>query len=101
MSTSQWLLARITKGESQIYDAAIPLDKKFSLLREVASQRTRLERSFTNAMHELQQLQKERKAQSRSQSKQTEQVQPLVVPPIYMMANGAADHPAASAADTR
>ena len=100
MSTSQWLLARITKGESQIYDAIIPLDKKFSLLREVASQRTRLERSFTNAIHEIQRLQKDRKAQSRSQSLPTEQAQPPVGPPIYVMANAAADQSAASATAT-
>jgi len=101
MSTSQWLLARIAKGESQIYDAPIALDKKFSLLREVASQRTKLERSFTTAMHELQQLQKQRKAQSKSQSKQTEQAQPPAEPPTYTMANGALNHPASSATDTR
>jgi hypothetical protein len=100
MSTSQWLLARIAKGESQLYDAAIPIDKKFSLLREVASQRTRLERSFTSAMHELQQLQKARKAQPRSQARQTEQAKPPVGPPIYVMANAAADHPACTTSAT-
>ncbi len=104
MSTSQWLLARIAKGESKVYDAPIGLDKKFSLLREVASQRTRLERSFTTAMHELQQLQKQRKAQSKSQSKQTGEAKSPAEPPTYVMANGAQDHPASTAsatADTR
>ncbi len=99
MSTSQWLLARIAKGESQIYDAPIRIDKKFNLLREVASQRTRLERSFTTAMHELQQLQKERKAQSKSQSKLATQPQP----PVHVMAEANQAQPAACAAapDTR
>ncbi len=101
MSTSQGLLARISKGESQIYDAPISIDKKFNLLREVASQRTRLERSFTTAMHELQQLQKQRKAQSRSQSKQTEQAKPPAEPPAYTTANGAAGHPVSCTPDSR
>ena len=101
MSTSQWLLARIAKGESQIYDAPISIDKKFNLLREVASQRTKLERSFTTAMHELQQLQKQRKAQSKSQSKQTDQAKPPAEPPVHATVNGAAGHPVSCAPDTR
>ena len=96
MSTSQWLLARIAKGESQIYDAPIGIDKKFGLLREVASQRGRLERSFNTAMHELQRLQKERKAQSRSQSRQTAQPQP----PAYVTAEAGQAQPAACTATT-
>jgi hypothetical protein len=52
MSTSQWSLARIARGENRIYEANIPIEEQFPPLREVASQRTRLERSFTSAMEE-------------------------------------------------
>jgi hypothetical protein len=62
MTTSQWLLARISRGESRIYQAGIAIEKQFALLRDVAAQRTKLERSFLTAMRELKQLQKERQA---------------------------------------
>jgi uncharacterized protein with NAD-binding domain and iron-sulfur cluster len=35
MATSQWLLARIAGGESRIYEANIPPQEQFVLLREV------------------------------------------------------------------
>ncbi|HUE02787.1 MAG TPA: hypothetical protein VMR62_24690 [Bryobacteraceae bacterium] len=58
MATSQWLLARMARGERLIYEADLPLEKQLALLREVSTQRTRLERSFASAMHALEQLQK-------------------------------------------
>ena len=62
MSTSQWLLARMAATENRIYETPLPLHAQFDLLDRVAKHRTRLERSFTTALHELQQLQKERRA---------------------------------------
>ena len=90
------LLARIARGESQIYEANIRPEEQFPLLREVATQRTRLERSFTSALRELKQLQKERKAQPRPQrqSKQTVQAQSPAQPLSYVMSEGAGDHQA-------
>jgi hypothetical protein len=44
------LLARIARGKSRIYEADIQTEEQLPLLREVAAQRTRLERSFTSAM---------------------------------------------------
>jgi hypothetical protein len=38
----------------------MPLPSEFDLLDRVAKHRARLERSFTTALHELKQLQKER-----------------------------------------
>jgi uncharacterized membrane protein YccC len=58
MATSQWLLARMARGERLIYEADLPLEKQLALLREVSTQRARLERSFASAMHALEQLQK-------------------------------------------
>jgi hypothetical protein len=62
MSTSQWLLARMAATESRIYELPLPLPAQFDLLDRVAKHRTRLERSFTTAVHELRQLQNERRA---------------------------------------
>ena len=77
------LLARIARGESRIYEADIRTKEQLPLLREVAAQRTRLERSFTSAMRDLKQLQRERQAQPQPQrqSKQTVQVQASAHPP--------------------
>ena len=44
------LLARIARGKSRIYEGDIQTEEQLPLLREVAAQRTRLERSFTSAM---------------------------------------------------
>jgi hypothetical protein len=47
---SERLLARIARGESKIYEADTRTEEQLPPLREVATQRTRLERSFTSAM---------------------------------------------------
>jgi len=65
MATSQWLLARVARGERKIYEAGVPLAAQFVLLGYASTQRMRLERSFNSAMHALRRLQKER--QSRRQ----------------------------------
>ena len=113
MSTSQWLLARIATGESRIYEANIRIEEQFPLLREVATQRTRLERSFTSALGELKQLQKERQARTQQQPVQAAKAAPAPVSkpaepqaprPDYKMSEGAEDHPvfcAPIAPDTR
>ena len=51
MATDQWLLARIARGESQIFEAGIELKEKFVLLGYASTYRVRLERSFTSALH--------------------------------------------------
>ena len=61
MATSQWLLARVSTGESRIYEADIPLEQQLVLLGYASTQRMRLERGFTSAMRELKKLQKERR----------------------------------------
>ena len=113
MVTSQWLFARIATGESRIYEANIRIEEQFPLLREVATQRTRLERSFTSALGELKQLQKERQARTQQQPVQAAKAAPAPVSkpaepqaprPDYKMSEGAEDHPvfcAPIAPDTR
>ena len=104
MSTSQWLLARIARGESTIYEANIRPEEQFPLLREVSTQRTRLERSFTSALRELKQLQKERQTRQ-PQPAQTspspqppapdpaERSSPMAPPPDHVMSEGTEAHP--------
>jgi len=64
MTVSQWLLARMAASEQEVYETDLSLEARFNLLDRIARHNTRLERSFTTAMHELKQLQKERKAQT-------------------------------------
>ena len=110
MATSQWLLARIAVGESRIYAADIRTEEQLPLLREVASQRTRLERSFTTALRELKQLQKERQARTQPQPAPTAKAapaparkpaEPPAPRPDYTMSPGTGDHPVSCAPDTR
>ena len=102
MSTSQWLLARMAKSESRIYRDDLPTQERLALLDRVSTQRARLERSFTTAMRELRQLQRERQAQRQQQPVQTVQAteppvhkpaEPKVPHPDYLMSEGAEDHP--------
>jgi hypothetical protein len=53
MATSHWLLARFAKSERRIYRYELPRERELPLLDRVSAQRTRLERSFTSAMREL------------------------------------------------
>lgn len=97
MATSQWLLARVAEGEGRIYEEDLPAEKQLALLNSASTQRARLESSFRHAMHDLQQLQKERRAQRRQppvEPKQTiEPVQSPLPPPGYLMSQGTEDHP--------
>jgi hypothetical protein len=115
MSTSQWLLARIARGESRIYEANIRPEEQFPLLREVSRQRTSLERSFTSALRELKQLQKERQARQPQPAQAVpspqppaprpgERSSPQAPPPSYVMSDAAEAHPgfgAPATTDTR
>src|ERR1035437_5186070 len=95
ISTSQWLLARFAKSERRIYVCETSVEKQLALLDRVSTQRARLERSFTTAMRELKQLQKERQAQrQRQQTPPTAQAAAAPVSqPDYLMSQGREDHP--------
>src|ERR1019366_1986949 len=97
MATSQWLLARVATGESNIYQQETSAEKQSALLDRVSTQRARLERSFTSARRELEHLQPRRPAQRQQpQPKQTvESAQPAAPhPALRMMSEGPEDHPA-------
>ena len=71
MATSQWLLARIATAENSIYEAEIEDEKRFALLDRAFALRLHLERSFRNAMHDLEHLQQKRQARRQQQPAQT------------------------------
>jgi hypothetical protein len=93
MASAQWLLTRAAGNESRIYDANLQLEKRLALLDRVSVQRVRLERSFTAAMRELKQLQKERQARSHPQPAQPNKAAPPVPHPDYVMSECAEAHP--------
>jgi hypothetical protein len=105
VSTSQWLLARVAKSESRIYEyLRIEFDEKyFRLLALVAKQRAQLERSFRTAIQDLKQSQKERQSRPQAQpveaapkpaeSPAKQPAQSPVHPPTYVMAEPAEAHP--------
>ena len=105
MSTAHWLLRRADISEQYICQSQLPLEKESALLDRVAARRTRLERSYTTAMHELERLQKQRQAKrpepvEAAQAKPTKPAAPPPAsPPDYVMAEGAFCAPAT--ADTR
>jgi len=85
MCTSQWLLARVATGENKIYQADVRIQEQLGMLREVSTQRVRLERSFVSALRELKESQKERQAR---------QSQPIQTTPAAKAAPAPADPPA-------
>jgi hypothetical protein len=95
MASAQWLLTRAARNESRIYDANLQLEKQLALLDRVSVQRVRLERSFTAAMRELKQLQKDRQARPQPvvQSPLHPPAQPPVPSPDYVMSECSEAHP--------
>jgi hypothetical protein len=92
MCVSQWMLARMAASEQRVWEKGMSLTAQFDLLDRIARHTIRLEKSFTNAMHELRQLQKERKAQANKPiaAKQTKPSAPAPHPhPNGAMPDGA------------
>jgi hypothetical protein len=69
MAVAHWILARIAYGENQIYQEDLPIERQLDLLHQVGIERTRLERSFYTALHELQRLQEKREAKAEKQAR--------------------------------
>ena len=102
MSTSQWLLTRMAASESRVCEVEMKFEERLALLDRLSVQRTRLERSFTTALHELRQLQKERRAQPQppqpADSKPAGQTAPPPAPHSgYVMSEGAEGQPVSCA----
>jgi hypothetical protein len=62
MAVAQWKLARLEVGERSIFTQQMPAERQMALLDRFSTQRSRLERSFSKAMHELRDLRKARPA---------------------------------------
>jgi hypothetical protein len=101
MCTSQWLLARIAAGESQVYESNLPTADQFMLLGQVSKYRTSLERSFASALRELKQSKRERQARPQPQPAQTAKPEPVTAtppaepaapPPNYVMSEATEIH---------
>jgi len=105
MATDQWLLARIAGAERQICETVLEFKDGLVLLNYASMLRVRLERSFTSALHELKQAQKERQARQRQQAQTAKAVQAehAAPPPDYAMSAGEAQPGFSSpiASDTR
>jgi hypothetical protein len=105
MSVSQWQLARMARSEQRVYETNLPMPAQFDLLDRIARHCTRLERSFTTAMHELKQLQKERKAKQAVEARQTNPSATAPAPhPNGVMSEATEDQPvycAPAATDSR
>ena len=82
MAVAHWILARIAYGENQIYQEDLPIERQLDLLHQVGIERTRLERSFYTALHELQRLQEKREAKAEKQAPST-QTKPIAKPPAH------------------
>ncbi len=109
MVISQWLLIRAAHSEAKILDRIAFGPEQFIMLGYVIKLRTQLERSFRTAVHDLQQLQKQRP--SRPQPQPMEPVidsrvnfqrvppaaKPPVPPPAYARSEAAASGPVSCA----
>ena len=94
MSTSQWLLARMARSEHRVYEANLPFTAELDLLDRIDRRRARLERSFTTALHELKQLQKERRAKQAAEARHTTPSASAPTPhPNGVMSEATEDHP--------
>jgi hypothetical protein len=113
MCTSQWLLTRMACSESRVHDASMNCEARWALLDRISVQRTRLERSFTTAMRELERLQLKRQPRPQPQPSPAAKAAPAPVhqpaeanvpPPTYVMSESEGDQPlfcAAVTPDTR
>ena len=62
MAVAQWKLARLEVGERSIFAQGMSAEKQMALLDRFSIQRSRLERSFSKAAHDLEHFQKTRPA---------------------------------------
>jgi hypothetical protein len=61
MAIAQWKLARLEVAEASVSAQNLPAQIQFNILDRIWQNQRRLERSFSKAQHELQQLQKARR----------------------------------------
>ncbi len=92
MAVAQWKLARLEVGERSIFMKEMPAGQQMALLDRFSTQRGRLERSFSKAMHELQHLRAKQNVAPSPQPLAPKGERPLApsdawlqpVPPLFM-----------------
>ena len=77
MAVAQWKLARLEVGERSIFVQGMPAERQMALLDRFSTQRSRLERSFSKAAHDLEHFQKTRSARQAEQDQQDPAPRPL------------------------
>ena len=87
MAVAQWKLARLEVGERSIFAQGMPAEKQMALLDRFSVQRARLERSFSNAAHDLEHFQKTRSARQAEQDQQDPAPRPLADGPMAVGAD--------------
>ena len=70
MAVAQWKLARLEVGERSIFAQGMPAEKQMALLDRFSTLRSRLERSFSKAAHDLEPFQKTRSVRQAQQDQQ-------------------------------
>jgi hypothetical protein len=94
MCESDWLLTRNAYNEKLVYAAGLQLEKRLALVNNFSVLRVRLQRSYTTAMREIQQLQAKRRAQPQPQPVQLAQTAPTAQPAAPSSEQPPAQHPA-------
>jgi hypothetical protein len=83
----------MARSEHRVYEANLPFTAELDLLDRIDRRRVRLERSFTTALHELKQLQKERQAKQAVAARQTKPSASAPAPhPNGVMSDATVDH---------
>jgi hypothetical protein len=100
MAVNQWVLSRLAVSESLGYlHTIVGAKEQYALLDRIVGLRARYERSFSKAMHDLQQLQRSRRPAPKAVAEPApaparEPVKPAAShpepPPPYLMSAGAA-----------
>ena len=101
MANAQWRLTRMAASESRVYETKMPIEEQFTLLDRISVERTRLERSFTTGLHELNRLQTKRQARPQPQpapaakaapAPDSKPAEPHAPRPEYIMSDAKAAH---------
>lgn len=102
MVIAEWHLARVAQTEARIHRANLPLGRELSLLDRADRKRARHERAYTDAMHELMRLQKERPAkQAKEKVAAVKPAEAWPHPPVSEPRAPANGYQVAAAADSR
>jgi len=98
MANAQWRLTRMAASEGRVYETKMPFEERLTLLDRISVERTRLERSFTTGLHELNRLQTKRQARPQPQPAPAAKAAPA---PDSKPAEPRAPHPDCTMSDAK